>query len=101
MFDLLQKAHSQNILNTPVVEDQIFFLTNGESGKIPLPVIGEQNNHGNYIISLGNLVRWLGEKAESMGVEIYPGYPAAEVIVRFAFPHEYRYWRTKTAASRV
>jgi electron-transferring-flavoprotein dehydrogenase len=69
----------QGVLNTPVEKDEIYFLANSTSGKIPLPVIGEQNNHGNYIISLGNLVKYLGEKAESMGVEIYPGYPAAEV----------------------
>lgn len=36
-------------------------------------------NHGNYIVRLGNLVRWLGEQAEELGVEIYPGYAAAEV----------------------
>ena len=38
------------------------------------------NNHGNYIISLGNFCRWLGEQAEALGVEIYPGFPAAEVL---------------------
>ena len=37
------------------------------------------NNHGNYIVRLGNFVRWLGEQAEELGVEIYPGYAAAEV----------------------
>ena len=37
------------------------------------------NNHGNYIVRLGNLVRWLGEQAEELGVELYPGYAAAEV----------------------
>ena len=36
-------------------------------------------NHGNYIVRLGNVVRWLGEYAEELGVEIYPGYPASEV----------------------
>ena len=36
-------------------------------------------NHGNYIVRLGNVVRWLGEQAEELGVEIYPGYPASEV----------------------
>ena len=38
------------------------------------------DNHGNYIISLGNLCRWLGEQAEALGVEIYPGFAAAEVL---------------------
>lgn len=36
-------------------------------------------NHGNYIVRLGNFVRWLGEQAEELGVELYPGYAAAEV----------------------
>ena len=38
------------------------------------------NNHGNYIISLGNLCRWLAEQAETLGVEIYPGFAASEVL---------------------
>ena len=38
------------------------------------------NNHGNYIISLGNFCRWLAEQAEALGVEIYPGFPAAEIL---------------------
>lgn len=37
------------------------------------------NNHGNYIVRLGHVVRWLGEQAEALGVEIYPGYAASEV----------------------
>lgn len=39
------------------------------------------NNHGNYIVRLGHLVSWLGEQAEALGVEIYPGYAAAEVSI--------------------
>ena len=39
------------------------------------------HNHGNYIVRLGNFVRWLGEQAEALGVEIYPGYAASEVSV--------------------
>lgn len=38
------------------------------------------NNHGNYVVRLGHLVRWLGEQAESLGVEIYPGYGASEIV---------------------
>jgi len=41
-------------------------------------------NHGNYLVRLGNLVRWLGEQAEELGVEIYPGYAAAEVSFFYA-----------------
>lgn len=50
--------------------------------RIPIPIIRglPMNNHGNYIVRLGNVVRWLGEQAESMGVEIYPGIAASEVI---------------------
>ena len=55
----------------------------GPAGAIPLPnfmMPPLMNNHGNYIISLGNLCRWMAEKAEAMGVEIYPGFAAAEVL---------------------
>ncbi len=51
-----------------------------KTGAFRLPTPPQMNNHGNYIISLGNFCRWLGEQAEAMGVEIYPGFPAAEVL---------------------
>ena len=65
-------------LDTPVETDKFMFLT--ESGQFQLPTPPQMNNHGNYIISLGNFCRWLAEQAEAMGVEIYPGFPAARVI---------------------
>ena len=65
-------------LNTPVESDQ--FLLLGKTGAIRLPTPPQMNNHGNYIVSLGNVCRWLAEQAESMGVEIYPGFAAAEVL---------------------
>ena len=65
-------------LDTPVEDDRFMFLT--ESGAFRLPTPPQMNNHGNYIISLGNFCRWLGERAEELGVEIYPGFPAAEVL---------------------
>ena len=65
-------------LDTPVKNDKFVFLT--KTGKMRLPTPPQMNNHGNYIISLGNFCRWLGEQAEAMGVEIYPGFPAAEVL---------------------
>ena len=65
-------------LNTPAGEDRFLFLTETKSFKLPTPP--QMNNHGNYIISLGNLCRWLGQQAESLGVEIYPGFAAAEVL---------------------
>jgi electron-transferring-flavoprotein dehydrogenase len=65
-------------LNTPAGEDRLLFLTEAGSYKLPTPP--QMGNHGNYIISLGNLARWLGEQAETLGVEIYPGFAAAEVL---------------------
>jgi electron-transferring-flavoprotein dehydrogenase len=66
---------------TPVTEDQFLVLTEKGSRRIPnwtMPKL--MNNHGNYIVSLGRMSKWLGEQAETMGVEIYPGFPAAEVL---------------------
>ena len=65
-------------LDTPVTSDKFMFLT--ESGSFRMPTPPSMNNHGNYIISLGNFCRWLGEQAEALGVEIYPGFPAAEIL---------------------
>ena len=65
-------------LDTPVTTDKFMYLT--KSGAIRLPTPPQMNNHGNYIISLGNFCRWLGEQAEALGVEIYPGFAAAEVL---------------------
>nr|WP_315261606.1 electron transfer flavoprotein-ubiquinone oxidoreductase [uncultured Duganella sp.] len=68
-------------LNTPVTEDRVLFLTETGALKTPnmlLPKCFE--NHGNYVISLGNVVRWLGQQAEALGVEIFPGFAAAEVL---------------------
>ncbi len=69
-------------LNTPVTEDQIFLLKNeNDSVKLPNAIVPKtMHNHGNYIVSLGNVCRWLAEQAESMGVEIFPGFTAAEVL---------------------
>ncbi len=68
-------------LNTPVSEDRFLFLTEKSAVGTPnwmLP--GCFKNHGNYIISLGNVVRWLAQQAEALGVEIFPGFAAAEVL---------------------
>jgi electron-transferring-flavoprotein dehydrogenase len=68
-------------LNAPVTEDRFLFLTETSSFKVPnfmLPACFQ--NHGNYVISLGNLCRWLGQQAEALGVEIFPGFAAAEVL---------------------
>jgi electron-transferring-flavoprotein dehydrogenase len=68
-------------LNTPVSEDKFLFLSEKSSFSTPgwmLP--GCFKNHGNYVISLGNFTRWLGKQAEELGVEIFPGFAAAEVF---------------------
>ena len=65
-------------LNTPAAEDRFLFLTESKAWRLPTPP--QMANHGNYVISLGNLCRWLGAQAEALGVEIYPGFAAAEVL---------------------
>ncbi|MDP4822758.1 MAG: electron transfer flavoprotein-ubiquinone oxidoreductase [Aestuariivirgaceae bacterium] len=70
-------------LKTEVKEDRFFVL--GPAGALRLPnflMPKLMNNHGNYAGSLGNLCRWLGEQAEGLGVEIYPGFAASEVLYR-------------------
>jgi electron-transferring-flavoprotein dehydrogenase len=68
-------------VETAVSEDRFYYLGPAGSLRIPNfimpPLMG---NHGNYIVSLGNLCRWLGEQATELGVEIYPGFAAAEVL---------------------
>ncbi len=68
-------------LNTPVVEDNFYML--GEAGQLripnwPMPPL--MDNHGNYIVSMGNVCRWMAEQAEEMGVEIFPGMSCSEVV---------------------
>jgi electron-transferring-flavoprotein dehydrogenase len=68
-------------LNTPVTDDRFMILT--EANHIPIPNLlmpPLMNNHGNYIVSLGNVCRWLASQAEELGVEIFPGFAAAEVL---------------------
>ena len=68
-------------LNTPVSEDRFLFLTRSGSFKVPGFLLPECfRNHGNHVVSLGNVCRWLAKQAESLGVEIYPGFAAAEVL---------------------
>src|SRR5687767_11092994 len=68
-------------LNTPVSEDRFLFLTEKSSFNTPSWMLpGCFKNHGNYVVSLGNVCRWLGKQAEELGVEIFPGFAAAEVL---------------------
>ncbi len=65
-------------LRCKVKKDKFLYLT--KTGATRLPTPPQMNNHGNYIISLGELARWLAEQAEQLGVEIFPGFAAAEVL---------------------
>ena len=65
-------------LETPAVMDRFLFLTEQSSTRLPTPP--QMHNHGNYIVSLGNVCRWLGTQAEELGVEIYPGFAASEIL---------------------
>ena len=71
-------------LNSPATKDVVKFLINENlSFNIPFPsfLMPNFNNHGNYVMSLANLCRWLGTQAENLGVEIFPGFTAADVIL--------------------
>src|SRR5215510_4305605 len=68
-------------VDTAVTDDRFYYL--GPAGRVRIPNVlmpPLMRNHGNYIVSLGNLCRWLGEQAAELGVEIYPGFAAAEVL---------------------
>tara|TARA_B110000503_G_scaffold91898_1_gene138702 strand:- start:118 stop:648 length:531 start_codon:yes stop_codon:yes gene_type:complete len=68
-------------LNVPVTQDDVFYFT--QSGAIPVPrflVPPATHNDENYIVSLGNVCRWLAEQAEGLGIEIFPGFAASEIL---------------------
>ncbi|MDX3893612.1 electron transfer flavoprotein-ubiquinone oxidoreductase [Pusillimonas sp.] len=68
-------------LNVPVTEDKFLFLTDKGARQTPNWLLPECfQNHGNYVVRLGDVTRWLGEQAEALGVEIFPGFAAAEVL---------------------
>ena len=68
-------------LQTEVTQDQFLFLTSNHSYQVPNWMLPDCfKNEGNYIISLANVTRWLGQQAENLGVEIFPGFPAAEIL---------------------
>ncbi|MGN6573843.1 MAG: 4Fe-4S dicluster domain-containing protein [Pseudolabrys sp.] len=73
--------NEDNPLRTAVSDDRFYYLSQTGSVRLPnfmMPPL--MSNHGNYIVSLGEVCRWLGQKAEALGVEIYPGFAAAEVL---------------------
>ena len=68
-------------LNQPVTDDAMVFLSETGSFRVPNFALPRTfQNHGNYIVSLGNVVRWMAQQAEAAGVEIFPGFPAAEIL---------------------
>ena len=69
-------------LHTEVTGDEIYFYTGPEKAiKMPNALVPKtMHNEGNYIVSLGNVTRWLGEQAEALGVEVFPGFAASEVL---------------------
>ncbi|HEY3597359.1 MAG TPA: electron transfer flavoprotein-ubiquinone oxidoreductase [Paraburkholderia sp.] len=68
-------------LTVEVTEDRFLFLSETGAKSVPNWALPENfKNHGNYVISLANVTRWLGQQAEALGVEIFPGFPAAEVL---------------------
>ena len=68
-------------LNAPVSEDRFYILSETGATKVPNSLLpGCFHNEGNYVISLANVCRWLGQQAEALGVEIYPGFAGAEVV---------------------
>jgi electron-transferring-flavoprotein dehydrogenase len=71
-----QQQHAP--LDTPVSQDKFLFLSEKKSLRLPTPP--QMHNHGNYIISLEKLCRWLAERAEQLGVNIFPGFAATEII---------------------
>ena len=68
-------------LNAPVEEEKFFLLSEKGATSVPVWMLPPQmHNHGNYVVSLGNVCRWLAAEAEALGAEIYPGFAAAEVL---------------------
>jgi len=75
------RDESDTPFKTKVTDDRFYYLTEKSSLRVPnflMPPL--MSNHGNYVVSLGNVCRWLAKKAEALGVEIYPGFAAAEVL---------------------
>jgi electron-transferring-flavoprotein dehydrogenase len=75
------RGESDTPIKTPVTDDRFYWLSETRAIRLPnflMPPL--MSNHGNFVVSLGNICRWLAKKAEALGVEIYPGFAAAEVL---------------------
>jgi len=92
-------------LNQPVTSDEVLFLTETGSYKTPNAFVPNNfHNEGKYVISLSNVVRWFGQQAEALGVEIFPGFPAAEILYnddRSAKGPPPAIWASTARASRL
>jgi len=82
--ELLPKWREQGApIKTKVSKEKFLFLSKNKSLSWPIWLLPSvQKNHNNYIISLANLCRWLAEQAEKIGVEIFPGFPASEILYK-------------------
>ncbi|WED44639.1 electron transfer flavoprotein-ubiquinone oxidoreductase [Legionella cardiaca] len=76
--ELLPQNWQEAPLDTPVAQDAFYFLTSKRAYRLPTP--RQMKNHGNYIISLGELCQFLATQAENLGCEIYPGFAATEIL---------------------
>src|SRR3989442_3702738 len=77
--ELIPDFETDSPLEAPVGEEHVYFLAG--RGKVPLPILPPPlRNHGNYVVSLNKLVRWLGEKCEQAGINIFPEFPGAEML---------------------
>ncbi|MBB2203823.1 electron transfer flavoprotein-ubiquinone oxidoreductase [Gluconacetobacter takamatsuzukensis] len=82
--ELLPDWHQRNApLDTPVTREEMYLLTERRALRIPAlsRVMPHLANHGNFVVSLGDVCRWLAAQAEAMGVEIYPGFAGADVLI--------------------
>ncbi|MEM6710729.1 MAG: electron transfer flavoprotein-ubiquinone oxidoreductase [Pseudomonadota bacterium] len=76
------REDDEHPFKTAVTEDRFYYLGTGGGVRLPNVAMPKlMSNHGNYIVSLGNVCRWLAEKAEAMDVEVYPGFAASELLV--------------------
>ena len=68
-------------VKTPAIEDRVLYLTQTKAYAFPLSIMPDCfNNHGNYVVRMGEVVKWMGEQAEALGVEVYPGFAGADVL---------------------
>ena len=77
--ELFPEENYIDILKVPALKDEFCFLTKNK--KIPLPLPNQMKNTGNYIISLGEFCQWLASQAESLGVDIFPGFAATDILL--------------------